>query len=141
MEEYDYLDVTSDGRVFRFYCKEVKPDTSAKGYMRVRDGARNRHLVHQLVAKKFIPNPDKKREVHHIDKNPSNNNVANLKWMSRQEHAEEDFARHWDFIDPKDNRITIYNLTKFCRDHGLNQGHMWSVYSGRIKSCKGWRKA
>ena len=141
MIEYDYLDVTEDGRVFRCRCYEVKPDINPAGYARVRDGKGNRHLVHQLVARKYIPNPLKKREVHHKDKNTLNNNVENLQWLSRQEHAEEDFALHWDFIDPHGNFITVYNLTKFCRDNKLNQGHMWSVHKGRVKSCKGWRKA
>ena len=38
--------------------------------------------VHQLVAEAFIPNPDNKKAVDHIDTNPSNNNVTNLRWVT-----------------------------------------------------------
>ena len=34
--------------------------------------------VHQLVAEAFIPNPENKKSIDHIDTNPSNNNVTNL---------------------------------------------------------------
>lgn len=43
--------------------------------------------VHRLVALAFIPNTENKPEVHHIDKNPLNNCVDNLMWVTKKEHA------------------------------------------------------
>lgn len=46
----------------------------------------HRFQVHRLVAFAFIPNPENKPIVHHIDKNPLNNKVDNLMWVTEVEH-------------------------------------------------------
>lgn len=43
-------------------------------------------LIHRLVAEAFVPNPDKKSEVNHIDGNQKNNKSNNLEWCSRSEN-------------------------------------------------------
>lgn len=42
--------------------------------------------IHRLVALHFVPNLDKKREVHHIDGNPLNNAYWNLQWVTGDEN-------------------------------------------------------
>lgn len=43
--------------------------------------------INILVAKAFVPNPDNKPIVHHIDADKLNNDVSNLVWLTTAEHG------------------------------------------------------
>lgn len=67
-------------------AKNLKPCRHHLGYMVVALGAKNWKMVHTLVAKTFIPNPENKPFVNHIDGNKQNNNVTNLEWVTSKEN-------------------------------------------------------
>lgn len=56
------------------------------GYYFTRLGRNNPLLVHRLVAIAFIPNPQNKSCVNHIDGNKLNNYVNNLEWCTKAEN-------------------------------------------------------
>ncbi len=64
-----------------------------KMVMLCKDGKTYPRLVHRLVAEAFIPNPDNKPVVDHIDTDATNNRVENLRWVTQQENCMNPLTR------------------------------------------------
>lgn len=92
----------SDGRVY-YYEGKIKVLIKHKrdGYIYVRLNCNGNHLrkyfhckVHRLVAEAFIPNPENKPCVDHIDTNKENNEVTNLRWSTLSENMRNQTTCH-----------------------------------------------
>lgn len=75
------------------------PKHNQGGYVVVglcKDGKRKDALVHILVAQAFIPNPENKPEVDHINCVRDDNRVENLRWATRSENCRNPitYAKH-----------------------------------------------
>lgn len=69
--------------------KLLKPIKHRSGYSQVslyKDGKKQEFKIHRLVATAFIPNPQNKPFVNHLDENPSNNSADNLDWCTNKEN-------------------------------------------------------
>lgn len=79
-------------KIFR-KSQPIKPHQQYKdgsGYLQavLRINGKYVHLlVHRLVAKAFIPNPNNLEQVNHIDEDKYNNDVNNLEWISRLDNV------------------------------------------------------
>lgn len=66
--------------------KVLKPIKHHLGYLLVHLGESKIKMIHTLVAEAFIPNPEQKGFVNHIDGNKQNNVVSNLEWVTSREN-------------------------------------------------------
>lgn len=70
--------------------KELKPSLNGNGYLHYKiryNGTRKTLKAHRLIALAFIPNPDNKPYINHIDGNKTNNNISNLEWVTAKENT------------------------------------------------------
>ena len=67
----------------------IKQSLQTSGYRVVglnKDGKNKQFQVHRLVAEAFIPNPDDKPEIDHINTIRTDNRVENIRWCTHIEN-------------------------------------------------------
>lgn len=96
---YENYFVNRQGQVKRIYsnrdgnCRDerILKLSYTRGYAHVslsKDDKKKNYRIARLVAETFIPNPDNKPEVNHIDGDPSNDDVCNLEWCTSKENTQ-----------------------------------------------------
>lgn len=73
--------------------KKLKPYINTGGYLRVNlydeNSKVHKRYVHRLVAQTFIPNPENKPDVNHINPDKADNSVENLEWCDAKYNIAE----------------------------------------------------
>lgn len=90
---YKYYLVSNYGRVYSIRNDRLlKPNIHTGGYFDVRlkrnNGGFQHVILSRLIATMFVPNPENKPVVHHIDGDVKNNKADNLMWVTAEEHKE-----------------------------------------------------
>jgi hypothetical protein len=88
--EQDYK-IDSEGNVWKRLKGSIKTSGGWEGYKTTilsLNGKKESASIHRLVAEAFIPNPEGKPYVNHINHSKADNRVGNLEWCTQQENAQ-----------------------------------------------------
>ena len=90
IKDFDNYVIRNDGLVINIKTKkESKGSVGNIGYLTVcltKDMKEKTFKIHRLLGKAFIDGEDATHnEIDHIDRNPLNNDLSNLRWATRSE--------------------------------------------------------
>ena len=127
MEIIDYPNylIYRDGRVWNKKRNMFKKEGIRKdGYKVIylcKDGKRKFFSIHRLVGIHYLPNPENKKTIDHINRDPSDNRVENLQWATHKEQCENRGIR-------SDNSSGYIGIN-YCKTHKV-----WKYrYRGKYK--------
>ncbi len=126
----------------------MTPFVNSSGYLCLGIGtSRNRIFrdVHRLVALAFIPNPENKLQVNHIDGDKLNNHIANLEWVTHKENVQHAYktglvinprgekSRRSKLTDAQITEILLdpRHYTDIAVDYGITKAYAWKIKTGK----------
>lgn len=126
----------SDGKLFDIEKGEFRnAHNTTKGYLEYVlccEGERKYILVHRLVAEAFIPNPDNKPCIDHINAIKTDNRVQNLRWVTHQENMNNPIT--YKMVNAAKNKPIIgfdENGNEVCRFNSVSE----AVLAGYSRKC------
>lgn len=109
-----YGNICQVSNLGRIKCGEdIKtPYMEKKGYLRIALKGK-KHLVHRLVAEAFIPNPNNKPYIDHINTDRTDNRVENLRWVTNKENCNNPISKqNYSKSNKGKTAVSILQFTK-----------------------------
>lgn len=141
----EYFQVSNLGNVFSKRSNRILKQAKRRDYWTFatkiggRNGINHCFSVHRLVAEAFIPNPEGKPFVNHIDGCKTNNMLSNLEWVT----ASENMAHAWA-TGLLNRKLTAEQVLEI-RASNLSQIKLGEIYGlshvniGRIKRREAYK--
>lgn len=125
IQEFPNYNISRDGVVRNNKTGHILKSHINKqvGYLQIRltrDGGKHCY-IHRLLALAYIPNPENKEFVDHINRDRLDNRLENLRWATRSENNYNTSLR-------KDNLLRERNINKHARG-----GYNVSLHSNQIR--------
>ena len=86
IENNENYSVSNLGKICNDITGRFLKGTLSLGYRRV-ELNRKQYLIHRLIAIAFIPNPDNKEFIDHINSIRDDNRIENLRWATKTENS------------------------------------------------------
>jgi hypothetical protein len=96
-----------------------------------KDGKTKNHRLNRLVAEAYIPNPEGKEEVNHIDENKNHNWVGNLEWATSSENKQHSPQTGIKRVHTKIRCVETGEIYKNCSEAARAVG----VHSYTLNCC------
>lgn len=108
------------------------------GYIQVKlykNGENKQARVNRLVLEAFVPNPEGKPEVDHINRDKTDNRVENLRWVTSRENKNNGISKKVICVE---TGIVYDSAMEAERQTGANNSHIIKCCQGKYKTTKGY---
>lgn len=127
--------IEEDGRVWSYRRnKYLSQNIDTNGYYKVdlsSNGKSKHQNIHRLLAYTYIPNPENKDCIDHINRNRLDNRIENLRWATKKENSENRSLRVDNLAQEQ------YIRTKRCKTtYGIYTYYVFGIKRNNINHIK-----